>query len=174
MYIFRVLLVGLVCSCDVTFAQQQNVASINSRPIELSTQQSATMSGLPAAIPASRLLIGVALEGGGALGLAHIGVLEWFEENHIPVDRIAGTSMGALVGAMYASGQSIGDVKKLVTSNEFNDMFALRPAYSRLGFRRRQDRSELPASDHPGIKGRQGLLWECSCLGRSTRYVPDR
>ncbi|PYT98876.1 MAG: hypothetical protein DMG34_21265, partial [Acidobacteria bacterium] len=38
--------------------------------------------------------IGIALEGGGALGLAHIGVLEWFEEHRIPVDYIAGTSMG--------------------------------------------------------------------------------
>jgi len=42
--------------------------------------------------------IGVALEGGGAMGLAHIGVLKWFEEHHIPVDYVAGTSMGGLVG----------------------------------------------------------------------------
>ena len=48
--------------------------------------------------------IGVALEGGGALGLAHIGVLEWFEEHRIPVDYIAGTSMGGLVGGLYATG----------------------------------------------------------------------
>src|SRR5471032_581145 len=48
--------------------------------------------------------IGLALEGGGALGLAHIGVLQWFEDHHIPIDRIAGTSMGALVGATYATG----------------------------------------------------------------------
>src|SRR6267154_6129830 len=108
----------------------------------------------PPAPPATpRLKIGVALEGGGALGLAHIGVLEWFEENHIPVDRIAGTSMGSMVGAMYASGQSIAAVKKLVARNEFNDMFALRPAYSRLGFRRRQDRSELPQAISLGLKG---------------------
>ena len=43
--------------------------------------------------PKGRARIGVALEGGGALGLAHIGVLEWFEEHHIPVDYVAGTSM---------------------------------------------------------------------------------
>jgi NTE family protein len=153
MHILRLLLVGSFCLCDVTLAQQQNVVSIDSRPIELTTQQTTARTGLPAAIPANRPLIGLALEGGGALGLAHIGVLEWFEENHIPVDRIAGTSMGALVGAMYASGQSITDVKKLVTSNEFNDMFALRPAYSRLSFRRRQDRSEMPQAISLGLKG---------------------
>src|SRR5271169_4079755 len=50
--------------------------------------------------------IGVALEGGGALGLAHIGVLQWFEDHHIPIDYLAGTSMGGLVGGMYATGKS--------------------------------------------------------------------
>ena len=53
-----------------------------------------------------RPTIGVALEGGGALGLAHIGVLQWFEEHHIPIDYLAGTSMGGLVGGLYATGKS--------------------------------------------------------------------
>ena len=48
--------------------------------------------------------IGVALEGGGAMGLAHVGVLRWFEEHHIPVDYVAGTSMGGLVGGLYDTG----------------------------------------------------------------------
>jgi NTE family protein len=147
-YVSRVLFVGSFCLSGLTFAQHQNIVSVDSASIEPSTQKSTA-----AAIPSNRSVIGLALEGGGALGLAHIGVLEWFEENHIPVDRIAGTSMGALVGAMYASGQSISDVKKLVTSDQFNDMFALRPAYSRLGFRRRQDRSELPQAISLGLKG---------------------
>ncbi len=50
--------------------------------------------------------IGLALEGGGALGLAHIAVLQWFEDHQVPVDYIAGTSMGALVGGMYAIGKT--------------------------------------------------------------------
>ena len=48
--------------------------------------------------------VGIALEGGGALGLAHIGVLEWLEEHRIPIDYIAATSMGGLVGGIYATG----------------------------------------------------------------------
>src|SRR5499427_5061383 len=56
----------------------------------------------PSAI--GRPKIGVVLEGGGALGLAHIGVLQWFEDHHIPVDYVAGTSMGGLVGGLYAAG----------------------------------------------------------------------
>ena len=55
--------------------------------------------------PASkrRPKIGLVLEGGGALGLAHIGVLRWLEEHHIPVAYVAGTSMGGLVGGFYAA-----------------------------------------------------------------------
>src|SRR5260221_12484531 len=49
--------------------------------------------------------IGVALEGGGALGLAHIGGLQWFEDHHIPIDYVAGKSMGGLVGGFYAPGR---------------------------------------------------------------------
>src|SRR5882672_7436807 len=65
---------------------------------------------IPASGCATRPRIGVALEGGGALGLAHVGVLQWFEEHHIPVDCIAGTSMGGLVGGFYASGMSPADL----------------------------------------------------------------
>src|ERR1041385_4939537 len=58
--------------------------------------------------------VGVALEGGGALGLAHIGVLEWFEEHRIPVDYVAGTSMGGLVGGLYAAGRSPKQLEEIV------------------------------------------------------------
>src|SRR5439155_1140579 len=57
--------------------------------------------------------IGIALEGGGALGLAHIGVLEWFEEHRIPVDYIAGTSMGGLVGGLYSTGKTPQELEDL-------------------------------------------------------------
>jgi NTE family protein len=50
--------------------------------------------------------IGLVLSGGGARGIAHIGVLKWLEENHIPVDYIAGTSMGGLVGGLLCHGQN--------------------------------------------------------------------
>ncbi|MGC1964013.1 MAG: patatin-like phospholipase family protein, partial [Candidatus Sulfotelmatobacter sp.] len=56
-----------------------------------------------AAQSVSRPRIGLALSGGGALGLSEIGVLQWMEQNHIPVDRVAGTSMGSIIAAMYAT-----------------------------------------------------------------------
>ena len=50
--------------------------------------------------------IGLVLSGGGARGIAHVGVLEWFEENRIPVDYVAGTSMGGIVGGMLGNSLS--------------------------------------------------------------------
>src|SRR5277367_2381888 len=69
-----------------------------------------------------RAKIGVALEGGGALGLAHIGVLKWFEENHIPIDYVAGTSMGGLVGGLYATGKSPAELRKLMHDINWDDV----------------------------------------------------
>ncbi len=59
-----------------------------------------------AAAPARRPRIGLVLSGGGARGLTHIGVLKVLDEMRIPVDYIAATSMGAIVGGLYASGMA--------------------------------------------------------------------
>jgi NTE family protein len=70
---------------------------------------------------ASAQKVGVVLSGGGAKGLAHIGVLKALEKNHIPIDYIAGTSIGALVGGMYASGMTPDQIEAYVGSDEFQD-----------------------------------------------------
>jgi NTE family protein len=64
--------------------------------------------------------VGVVLSGGGALGIAHIGVLKALEENNIPIDYIAGTSMGALVGGMYAAGWTPDEILKYMASEDFS------------------------------------------------------
>ena len=64
--------------------------------------------------------VGLALEGGVAYGLAHVGVLEWLEENHIPVDCVAGTSMGGLIGALYAMGYTLHPRKGDLDMNQFS------------------------------------------------------
>lgn len=66
--------------------------------------------------------VGLVLSGGGAAGLAHIGVLKALEENGIPIDFITGTSAGALTGAMYASGFSPKEIESFVLSDEFQRM----------------------------------------------------
>ena len=65
--------------------------------------------------------VGLVLSGGGAKGLAHIGVLKALEENNIPIDYITGTSMGGIVGAMYAAGYSPKQIEEIALSNDFQD-----------------------------------------------------
>ena len=60
--------------------------------------------------------IGLVLSGGGAKGLYHIGVIKALEENEIPIDYISGTSMGSIIGALYAAGYSLDEMETIVTS----------------------------------------------------------
>src|ERR1051326_9411849 len=106
--------------------------------------------------PKARPKIGVALEGGGALGLAHIGVLQWFEEHHIPVDYIAGTSMGGLVGGFYAVGISPDEQKKLIQRLDWDEILTDRTRYQDLSFLRKQDQRDYPNSLVIGL--RKGLF----------------
>lgn len=69
--------------------------------------------------PAHAQKVGLVLSGGGAKGLAHIGVLKQLEKNHIPIDYIIGTSMGSVVGAMYAAGYSPAEIEQIVLTPEF-------------------------------------------------------
>lgn len=69
---------------------------------------------------AERPTVGVALSGGSALGLAHIGVIRYFEEHHIPIDRIGGTSMGGLVGGLYASGMDSSQITAVAEQADWN------------------------------------------------------
>jgi NTE family protein len=63
--------------------------------------------------------VGLVLSGGGAKGMAHIGVIRVLEENNIPIDYIAGTSIGAIVGGLYAAGYSTEEMEELFKSDEF-------------------------------------------------------
>ncbi|MGH9545314.1 MAG: patatin-like phospholipase family protein [Terriglobales bacterium] len=103
-----------------------------------------------------RLKIGVALEGGGALGLAHIGVLQWFEDHHIPIDYLAGTSMGGLVGGLYATGKSPQQLRQLVEEQNWDVILGGVLPYEDLSFRRKEDKLAFPNSIVLGL--RRGLV----------------
>lgn len=92
-----------------------------------------------AAAERDRPRVGLVLSGGGARGAAHVGVLKVLDEMHVPIDAIAGTSMGAVVGGLYASGMSGADIEKLIRSLNWQDAFQDRPPREELGFRRKQD-----------------------------------
>jgi len=98
---------------------------------------------LPPTVPSARPRLVLALSGGGARGIAHIGVLRALEENGIVVDGIAGTSMGALVGALYASGYRAKELRTIVDSFDWNKAFSGRPERVLVPLARRLD--EEPA-----------------------------
>ena len=91
------------------------------------------------AAEAPRPRVGLVLSGGGARGAAHVGVLKVLEELRVPIDAISGTSMGAVVGGLYASGLSATEIEKLISSVNWQDAFQDRPPRAELGFRRKQD-----------------------------------
>jgi NTE family protein len=106
----------------------------------------------PAPTPTARPKIGLVLEGGGALGFAHIGVIQWMEEHHIPVDYVAGTSMGGLVGGLYASGQSPAEIQAFVGGIHWSKVLGGDLPYEALSFRRKEDKLAYPNRLQLGLK----------------------
>ena len=88
---------------------------------------------------ASRPKVGLVLSGGAARGLAHIGVLKALEEQGIKIDAIAGTSMGAVVGGLYASGYKIDELEKLALKIDWQAALSDAPPREDVPFRRKQD-----------------------------------
>ena len=97
-----------------------------------------TIQGQETAQP-QRRRIGLALSGGGARGLAHIGVLRFLEEHRIPIDRIAGTSIGGLLAGLYATGRSAADLEKTARNTEWNDLLRSAPSYEDRPVAEKQD-----------------------------------
>ena len=101
----------------------------------------------------SRPKIGLALGGGAARGIAHIGLLRWFEEHRIPVDAIAGTSMGGLIGGAYASGLTPDEIQTLMKEADWDLMFLSDSPFRYKTFRRKEDARAFPGQIDFGLKG---------------------
>src|SRR5580693_6269214 len=100
----------------------------------------------------SRPKLGLVLEGGGALGLAHIGVITWMEEHRIPVNYVAGTSMGGLVGGIYATGRSPAEVRELINGIDWDQVLSGVTPFRDLSFRRKQDAHDFPGQLEFGLR----------------------
>ena len=101
--------------------------------------------------------IGIALGGGAARGIAHIGILEWFEEHRIPVDYIAGTSMGGLIGGAYATGMTPEELRDLIRNEDWDMTFLGDTPYAEKDFRRKQDARDFPSKLQLGLRHGVGL-----------------
>lgn len=123
--------------------------------------------------------IGLVLSGGGARGLAHIGVLKVLEELRVPVDLVVGTSMGAVVGGAYASGRSTAELQDFVLRSDWDAILADRPPRQDLTLRRRIEDQLLPSRLELGLSRASGASLPPAAAGNSAleftleSLVPD-
>src|SRR5437762_8607715 len=119
----------------------------------------------------TRPKIGLALGGGGARGCAHIGILRALEEMHVPIDYIAGTSMGAVVGGMYASGMTTDEIDRALTTTDWRDALTDRTRYKDLAYRRKEDDNRYFTVFEAGLRGRHLTLPTGLRSGQKLRFL---
>src|SRR6185369_2017580 len=99
----------------------------------------------------ARPTVGVAFGGGSARGIAHIGVIQWYEEHHVPIDVAAGTSMGGLIGGAFATGMTAADLRTLILSTDWDAMFGS-SSFAFKNIRRKEDARSYPSRLEFGLK----------------------
>jgi NTE family protein len=123
--------------------------------------------------PRAHPRVGLALGGGSARGLAHVGVLEWLHEHRVPIDAVAGTSIGGLIGGSYAVGLTEREVRSLVEGLDWDAVLATDAPFDAKTFRRKQDRRAFPASLQFGV-GRGLFLPRSLNNGQRVALLLDR
>ncbi|MFM9437326.1 NTE family protein [Janthinobacterium sp. CG_23.3] len=115
---------------------------------------------------AARPRVALVLSGGGARGLAHIGVLRVLRDMRVPVDIVVGTSMGGVVGGAYAAGASVADLEQMARATNWDRVVADRPARQDLAFRRREEDQLLPSRIEFGLS-RNGVSLPPAAAGNA-------
>jgi NTE family protein len=96
--------------------------------------------------------IGLALSGGGARGIAHVGVLKVLEEMRIPISCVTGTSMGSIVSGAFAVGRTPADIEKMVLATDWNEVFRDNPPRQEISIRRKADDYKTLFAPEFGVK----------------------
>jgi len=129
-----------------------------------------------------RPLVGLVLSGGGAKGIAHIGVLKMLDSLQIPIDYIAGTSMGGIVGALYAIGYTGADIELIALSQDWQELFSDSPPRKFMSYLEKEDDSRFqfnlglkgftPVAPSGFIQG-QKISLQFSSLTLSSEYIKN-
>jgi NTE family protein len=146
------LLVGIAASCSADFAAAQ--ASEFCKPPVI-----------------DRPRIGLVLSGGGARGIAHIGVLRVLEELRIPVDYVAGTSMGSIIGGLYATGMTSAQLEQVVQQLNFEDIFSDSTTRAERPFRRKSDDDLALFGPKFGVGPKSSLLPKGAISGQKIQFL---
>jgi NTE family protein len=123
-------------------------ATVLALPISVIAAETTASPKTPAAAPR----IGLALSGGGARGLAHVGVLKVLEELRVPVHCVTGASIGAIVGGSFASGVPPGRLEDTVVKTNWSEVFTDRPPRAEISSRRKQDDYKTLFAPEFGVK----------------------
>lgn len=141
--LLRVLAVSLIASLLTSCAAPlQHVTS--RRPVQSARP--------PLTKPEGRPAIGVAFGGGSARGIAHVGIIKWFEEHRIPIDVAAGTSMGGLVGGAFATGMEAAELQTFITTLDWDRLFDP-SSFAHKNIRRKTDARAYPSRLEFGLRG---------------------
>jgi len=114
--------------------------------------------------------IGLVLGGGGARGIAHIGVLRVLEDLRIPIDYIAGTSMGSIVGGLYATGMNAAELETVIRQLNWTDIFADNTIRAERPFRRKRDDDLALFGPKFGVGARSSLLPRGAISGQKIQF----
>ncbi len=129
------------------------------------------LAGDDAPAPAKRPKIGLVLGGGGAKGIAHIGVLRAMEAMRIPIDYIAGTSMGSIIGGFYASGMSPDEIEGVLEGLDWWDAMKDRPPRRDQSFRRKEENDRYFLGFEMGIQHWTLRLPRATVAGQKLNYT---
>lgn len=119
---------------------------------EATVERADRTASAPPQKPGHRPRVGLVLSGGGARGLTHVGVLKVLERERIPVDVIAGTSMGAIIGGLYASGMSADEIESELLKVDWARLFAPRVNRQQLSQRRKEEDFEIASGLELGYR----------------------
>ncbi len=155
--------IGTMGSKDSTGGKQENGkdSSSESKPAGAGENAASTTklrlaptdaANAPSDLPKGRPVIGLALGGGAAIAMSEIGTIEWLEEHHIPVDVIAGTSMGSILSALYSTGHTPQEMRHVLTGDVVTRVFRINANYAALSYRRREEGRDLPNGIAIGLK----------------------
>ncbi|MCZ6673191.1 MAG: patatin-like phospholipase family protein [Verrucomicrobia bacterium] len=122
----------------------------------------------------ARPTVGLVLSGGGARGAAHVGVLKVLEELRIPVDVVAGTSMGSIVGGLYASGMSVAEIEQTINSLNWDYLLEDDPGRANLSLNRKIQEDLFSTEISPGYNNGSVQLRPGLITGQKVELVLQR
>ena len=137
------------------------LVALLARPASVQTSASGTSAP-------DRPVLGVAFGGGSARGIAHVGVIRWLDEHHIPIDVAAGTSMGGLIGGAFATGMNADEIQAMLRHVAQSKQYG--PPFLMLGFNLRTGTSEQDGLRRASRGQRAGDR----CSARDSRQGPRR